>query len=225
MSFRNVLFDDKYDYPTVFEPNYRYAIVGCQRCRSTLLCLKLWETMQLGAPWEYFMPGTERWGKKISNVEKNRTSPNGVFGVKSLIPGHYEEKYINDIIFVTRNDEIERAVSEIIAQTSETYWSPDYKENKRPEYDENLIYNTIISSRNINMFWENFFKINPQKKVLRLEYNDIPNINVDDIFNFLNIKRNLLIPLLSLPKINNQYTDINKEWVFKFKNSKSYKNI
>src|ERR1700722_2545763 len=87
------LMNSEYDFPLYTDDRRTtYAIAATPRSGSSFLCLKLWETGLLGAPWEYFhlqfsWPLVRRLAptspeEYYNGVCQRRTSPNGVFGFK-----------------------------------------------------------------------------------------------------------------------------------------------
>lgn len=79
-------------------PLQTYAVAATPRSGSSFLCLKLWETGKLGAPWEYFhlpfcRPLIRRLHPKTpedyyDKLQQQRTTPNGVFGFKIFAKAH-----------------------------------------------------------------------------------------------------------------------------------------
>lgn len=111
-------------------------MVGTPRSGSMLLCSKLWESGQLGAPWEYFNIShaldflrrldPRRPQDYYTRLQEVRTSPNGVFGYKmfyshfTLLRDRYPDLYkrVEDdvsggarLIHLRRRDRVAQAVS------------------------------------------------------------------------------------------------------------------
>lgn len=90
-SYTELMTASEYDVSAPSAPVVRYAIVGSPRSGSNLLSDLLYQ-MGLGVPMEYFSPPamnrlSERWGafgpmEYSGYLFANRTSENGVFGVK-----------------------------------------------------------------------------------------------------------------------------------------------
>jgi LPS sulfotransferase NodH len=109
-----------------------YVIASSFRSGSTYLCLCLWETGRLGAPWEYFnFDNAKRFmharlaagsaGDYLRKLAAIRTSPNGVFGIKCHFL-HFQValreyppllEIISPVrfVYINRRDKVAQAVS------------------------------------------------------------------------------------------------------------------
>jgi LPS sulfotransferase NodH len=127
---------------------HRYCILSSQRTGSTLLGRTLYETGLAGDPLEYFNPPllvvarkqTEKPDLGFSGflklIEKRRTSPNGIFGMKV----HYHQlkqvlvteersaaflRGFDKLIWIRRRDRVGQAISKVIAEKTQV-WSSEH---------------------------------------------------------------------------------------------------
>lgn len=85
-------FSESLDFPEVEGPTKIIVIASTPRCGSHMLGHAMWQTSQFGFPLEYLNPrNLSVWRKRfcsrnvadtLSAIERKRTSPNGVFGIK-----------------------------------------------------------------------------------------------------------------------------------------------
>ena len=139
--------DHAYDISENREPAFRYLICSSPRVGSTWFADLLTQSHCAGAPAEYLNPKVLKWGAQsqgpqnfniwsfLSDVEKRRTSPNGVFGVKvhlaetlSAIPERARETFtsrflahFDRVIFIKRRDKIYQAISAYRAFRQQTF--------------------------------------------------------------------------------------------------------
>jgi LPS sulfotransferase NodH len=164
-----------------------YIVASAQRCGSTFLCNKLWQTGVLGAPAAYFQnrrrPSTKtlrdlmmvrlKASSAAEYLEKLlavRTSANGVFGMKAHV--HDFEAMLSQnpevlsrlspvtYIYVDRANKLAQAVSLAMALQTDT-WST-LKES-RPEalrYDKDLIAKCLEQNEQQELAWHQWFKDN-----------------------------------------------------------------
>lgn len=147
------------DFANAAPVQRRYAILSSPRSGSTLLGRALHGTGLAGDPQEYFNPPLlaverERAGKPemgfnqfLKTMEKRRTSPNGVFGIKM----HYSQllqacgtqkpnenvvrylKSMNKLIWIRRRDRLAQAVSHAVAAKTNVWSSEDSRFQKEPD--------------------------------------------------------------------------------------------
>ena len=137
----------------------RYGILSSPRSGSTLLGRFLHETKVAGDPQEYFNPpllalerqrsGNEKLGMNqfLQLMEKRRTSPNGVFGIKM----HYHQllgvfqtnkptpkvveclRKLDKLIWIRRRDRIGQGISQAVGMRTNVWSSEDSRFNRNPE--------------------------------------------------------------------------------------------
>lgn len=140
------------DFP-ISTPKKTYCIFSTQRSGSTLLSRALYDTGVAGDPIEYFNPpvwaiGCQQFQNTkldmfefVEKMKSRRTSPNGVFGIKT----HYSQLLfagktkagqksiqnflsgMNFIIRIRRQDKVSQAVSNAIAVKTGVWSSEDPK--------------------------------------------------------------------------------------------------
>lgn len=120
-----------------------YMLATTPRAGSTYLCHRLWRTGVMGAPLEYLNPEIfERilhW-ENLAELDaywrqicSRRTSPNGVFGWKMFTPSYVHiaehapallsQIAPDHVIYLTRRDKVEQAVSYALAIDSGAWFS------------------------------------------------------------------------------------------------------
>lgn len=147
------------DFPGPTPVKMRYAILSSPRSGSTLLGRILYETKLAGDPQEYFNPplialerqttGKEKMGinQFMTRMERRRTSPNGVFGMKV----HYSQmlgtlsaneskpdvgrflQVWNKLIWIRRRDRIGQAISQAIGAHTNVWSSEDSRFEREPD--------------------------------------------------------------------------------------------
>ncbi len=147
------------DFPGLTPITYRYCILSSPRSGSTLLSRMLNATGLGGDPLEYFNHRLIDYERQrtdnptlsinafIDSMEKRRTSPNGVFGIKM----HYSQllgafgsqvptqnmldylKHFDALILIRRRDRIRQAVSQVIGLHTQVWSSEDSRFGTQPE--------------------------------------------------------------------------------------------
>jgi LPS sulfotransferase NodH len=139
------------DFNAGVQVSFRYCILSSPRSGSTLLGRVLHGTGKAGDPQEYFNPPLlqverERSGQSdmgmnefLRRMERRRTSPNGVFGMKmhySQMLGAFRAKNPNEnmlkmlrgfnaLIWIRRRDRIGQGISQAIAMRTNVWSSED----------------------------------------------------------------------------------------------------
>ena len=123
--------------PTIVK--HRYAVLSVPRSGSTMLCSALWETGLAGRPEEYFQrrpraqykqrPGLWTIDAILEDVQRRRTTSNGVFGLK-IHAADYADMFGQDhdnnagqrflsqfdrLVLCFRRRKIDQAISNILA--------------------------------------------------------------------------------------------------------------
>src|SRR5262249_9964919 len=150
------------DYPRYeHAPKFQLMIATVPRSGSTAFCNDLWNTGVLGAPMEYlnfrWIERHGRWGAPIGDVREYwrqrrgvRTSPNGVFSYKMLVPNYFALRKRcpslltwlapTHVVVLTRNDLLAQAVSYAKAIGSQQ-WFNYGRRIRELRYDRVLIEN------------------------------------------------------------------------------------
>lgn len=145
------------DFSQPYPITKRYCILSSPRSGSTLLGRMLYETGGAGDPQEYFNPPLlqierERSGDPkmslntfMKRMEKRRTSPNGVFGMKlhfyQMLQAFQASKpnknmlamlnRFNHLIWIRRRDKLRQAISQAIGQHTQIWSSEDARNAER----------------------------------------------------------------------------------------------
>jgi LPS sulfotransferase NodH len=223
-----------FDFPTATPCRTFYVIASSERSGSTYLCLELWRTGALGAPWEYLNYQTEmkamarRWqtndpAEYMHRVVGCRTSANGTFAIKA----HYHHfSYMLShcprlldalppprFIVMQRQDRLGQAIS--LARAMQTNaWSSFARPAREPAYDAALISRCL---RKIDLqvagwtSWLSDRGIAP----FTVDYDALvaqPNETVAAVRRFLGITDHGAAPALPMPKVERQANAINDEW-------------
>lgn len=186
-------FGDDYNLPKFDGVPQLFLIATLPRSGSHYLCHKMRSTGVLGCPLEYFSESrfadwcsrldTEDPNEVLAYWYANRTSPNGLFGVKAHWPQFdwfQREKCsvvfpYTPVIRITRNDHIAQAISWNIAQQTESWIS--FKPAKgQPVYQFQGILAAYRAIENESACWQKFLD-QSQRPLLELCYEDF----VEDI--------------------------------------------
>lgn len=171
------LLDQKHDFPeTVLKPKQSFMVAATPRTGSSLLCLKLWETGQLGAPWEYFHfrfswalirrldPATAV--DYVEKVQRCRTSPNGVFGCKIfaramlIIEKNFPEMFLSlipDKIVYLYRDDISAQAHSLSRAMQTNSWFDGSPEWRKPSYNAPQFAWCVADIKAQNEAWKNLF--------------------------------------------------------------------
>ncbi len=219
------------------KPKKILIIASTGRSGSHMLGHALWKTGCFGFPLEYLNPGEfSRWadltGKNtiediLIELQKIRTSPNGVFAIKihyaqieqsiksfkklqSLFPNAY-------YVMLTRNCVLSQAVSLSKAKQTRT-WLTD-----KAEEHQNLRYSFKEINRNIKFFlrqnssWH--YTLNIHKcKYMHITYEEL-ELNLNQVISKIAkyVEVNIPVTNLECEKITHKQRDsINEEWKNKF---------
>ncbi len=228
------LMQERFDFPAAAPVQNFYIIASSERCGSTYLCLKLWQTGALGAPWEYLNYQTEmtamarRWrtndvDEYMRRVIRCRTSANGTFAVKvhyhhfSYVLAHCP-KLLDALpaprfVVVHRQDRLGQAIS--LARAIQTNaWSSFARKANEPVYDAVLISRCL---RKIELQvsgwadWLNERQIEP----LVVDYDELvarPDEIVASVRRFLDIAEEAAASALPIPLVERQADAISAEW-------------
>lgn len=235
------LYSQEFDFlAEVSKPSTHYMVATMPRSGSTLFCLELWKTGALGAPMEYLnleagngiitrLSASLDIQKYWIDVQRLRTSPNGIFGYKMFMsnwlyiakkhPEFLKKITPKKIIYLTRNDKLGQAISYSKAIRSNA-WFSGLKKNTPVEFDRDHINycKNLISQQ--EMFWEKLFVLT-ETNVLRVTYEELmlnpraiaEKVAVDLGIAVNNVER-LAIPLIGIQRDRSSldwkrlYTDV-----------------
>ena len=216
----------------------RYVILSSQRSGSTLLGRILFETKMAGDPQEYFNPpllALERkrtgnaelsMNKFMQAMEKRRTSPNGVFGLKA----HYGQllsvfratkpnenvvkflRHANKLIWIRRRDRIGQAISQAVALKTNVWSSEDSRFQREPDvkiHPFELINTLKVVSRD-DVGWEQLI-LAAKLQVLEVWYEDLVNDYENQartVLRYLGVDKD--VPVIPPPPLERQGGELNE---------------
>lgn len=228
------LMGERFDFPAAAPCRTFYIIASSERSGSTYLCLALWRTGALGAPWEYLNYQTEmkamarRWqtndvAEYMRRVVGCRTSANGTFALKahyhhfSPMLRHYP--HLLDplppprFVVMERRDRLGQAIS--LARAMQTHaWSSFARPTREPAYDAALISRCLHKIDLQIAGWTDWFaerRIAP----LMVDYDRLvaqPEETVETVRRFLGIAEEGEAPALPIPMVARQADAISAEW-------------
>jgi len=231
--------DPRLDFAHTVPLKKSYLIGSSFRSGSTLLCVKLWETGVLGAPWEYLnfhneMPlmmsrlQPESPDNYLSKLLACRTSSNGVFGVKV----HFHdfaaalERYKTlqarmapiSYIYIDRRDKLAQAVSMAKAHQTESWTSLATPNSAALRYCKTEIARCFAEANRQTRNWRKWFRNHDIKPTL-IDYEDLladPVSVVQGVVNLLGVENDVPDPVM-VPKIKKQGDDMNEDWIERFR--------
>jgi LPS sulfotransferase NodH len=231
--------DPRLDFAHSGSVKKSYVIASCFRSGSTLLCVKLWETGVLGAPWEYLnfhneMPQMESRLKPsspedyITKLLSCRTTSNGVFGVKV----HFHDfataldryrtllERLSPItyIYIDRRDKLAQAVSMAKAHQTEAWTSLAAPRREVLRYSKHEIARCFKEANRQTHSWRSWFRNHGIKPVV-IEFEDLiadPTKIVRGVVELLGVQ-NDAPDKVYVPKIEKQGDDLNENWIERFR--------
>jgi LPS sulfotransferase NodH len=227
------------DFAPPTAPTKSYLVASSFRSGSNHLCLCLWETGVLGAPWEYFNYDTEkrfmysRLGAQspadyLRKLIACRTSRNGVFGIKAHFR-HFEQalreyppllEILRDVkfVYINRRDKIAQAVS--LARALQTgAWYTFAKSEKVPLfYSREFIDECVDEVRKQTLTWVIWFRergITPLTVHYELLLAD-PPATIAKVASYIAVD---LDPAarVELPRLEKQADGINQDWCARYR--------
>ena len=216
-----------------------YVIASSFRSGSTLLCVKLWETGVLGAPWEYLnfhnemplMMGRLQPSSPDDYITKLlacRTSSNGVFGVKA----HFHDfaaaldryKTLPDrlspisYIYIDRHDKLAQAVSMARAHQTEAWTSLVAPNDSALRYNKREIARCFAEANRQTRSWRRWFRHHGIKPTV-IDFEDLvadPAKVVRRVIDLLGVQNDPPDKVF-VPKIVRQSDEMNNDWMDRFR--------
>lgn len=217
----------------------RYVIASIQRSGSSLLAWALWSTGRAGAPNEYLNPlhrrhFDTRWGPLtlptfLEQLERHRTSANGVFGLKihNLHRLRWVDSLSHDLaalvpgarwIAITRRDHLAQAVSFEIARQTRRWSSAQPASPQEPIYSAAAIDRRLDQIVKAESGWERFFYLN-HITPLRLTYEVLVadlSATVEQVLDHLGVERGAeATSRRGMPE--RQANDLNEQWIDRYR--------
>lgn len=228
-------FSDAHDFPRVDRPSKILVIASTPRCGSHMLGHALHRTGSFGFPLEYTQPANlAEWRRRLagcddvlSEIQRRRTSPNGVFGIKihySHIFGyggfrHVMRRFPNAYyVHLVRKDALEQAVSLSIAQQTGVWISGQESIGEAPAYDFERIERCMRRVLLENAGWRYLLAAHGCRH-MELEFENVRNdigAAIRTIGAFLGIEVNEdRLPTAQVT--HKQGADINRTWADRFR--------
>ena len=227
-----------FDFPQQTTPTKSYVIASTFRSGSNYLCITLWETGVLGAPWEYFNYDNEKRfmharlaAKSSSDYVRKltacRTSPNGVFAVKAHFR-HFEIalaeyppiiEVMRDckFIYINRRDKIAQATSMAKALQTNAWFAFDKGERYPLFYSHEYIDECLEEVKKQALGWVRWFgerKLTP----LTIHYEDLatnPAATVAQIMSYIGVGPDPAARI-KLPRPEKQSDSVSQEWYARY---------
>ncbi|OOZ39132.1 hypothetical protein BOW53_12840 [Solemya pervernicosa gill symbiont] len=232
------------DFERATHPNFRYVILSSPRCGSSLLAGMLTSTQQAGCPKEYLNRDYIRAYLKQSGLsdtplpaymqemERRRTSPNGLFGVK-LHWEHFVDIYgvkgglkregidfiqsMDRVIRICRKDKISQAISYYIAiQTNRWVELPGQASNRESSSNDRIGFDPMRITSLLNALvvqevsWQRFCRQHSIDPVDVCYETLVADYDAESrrVLGCLGLDKSMTIPQ---PPIKKQATELNAE--------------
>ena len=228
------LYGPAFDFPPRREPALRYILAVTPRCGGTLLALALWRTGALGAPLEYLnlprlAPFRARLGggdlpTYLAALERLRTSPNGVFGLKAFLTQLLDRRRDHEDllhrlapgawIHLRRRDRLAQAVSLARAERTEA-WVGRESPGAEPDYSRELIEEKAAFLAWQDEGWRTLLE-GAGAPVVTLWYEDVaadPDAAVRQVLAALNLRAG---PAITLPRLERQSDALSRRWIARY---------
>jgi len=229
-------FSTKHDFPMVENPSKVLIIASTGRCGSHMLGHALHKTNKFGFPLEYVnLENLNEWKKRLNTddlqktiveLQRRRTSPNGVFGIKihySHIQqfGGFEnllESFPNAYyILLSRKNVLLQAISLSIASQTGEWISGQKTNNNIPKYNFNHINESLQSIILDSSSWRYTLAANGCNYI-EMDFDKVRNNLADSLKNIASFV-NCEIDQSKIPKeqvTKKQSNQINFEWEAQF---------
>lgn len=229
-------FSESHDFPKVEKPSKILIIASTGRCGSHMLGHALHKTNSFGFPLEYTNPSNlAEWKKRLeiddfqgvmTEIQRRRTSPNGVFGIKIHYP-HIKQfgGFANLVklfpnahyVLLSRKDALKQAVSLSMASQTGVWISGQKPVNDNPTYDFEHIDKCLRQTILNNSSWR-YTLAASGCNYIEMDFDQVcnnPVQSIENIASFVGIE----IEPNEIPKeqvTKKQGKGINKEWAMKF---------
>jgi LPS sulfotransferase NodH len=229
-------FSNIHDFPILEKPSKVVIIASTPRCGSHMLGHALHKTNKFGYPLEYANPANlTEWKKRLTiddfqetivELQKRRTSPNGVFGIK-LHYSHIKQfggfervlSYFPDAYFIllSRKNVLQQAVSLSIANQTGVWISGQKPINDDPQYDFNDIEQSLSSIILDNSSWRYSLAANGCN-FIEMDFDKVRNNLADSIKHIADfVDCEIDESILSNEQVTiKQSSQRNVEWAIKF---------
>ena len=234
--------NERFDLPISKESLRTCLICTTPRVGSHYLASIMSSTDTLGRPFEYFhQKNLETWkthsnsidyASTLSHIVGRRTTANGLFSVKAhwhqfskmkeSYPAAIDQLNINYYIYLSRKDQLDQAISRVIARQTKSFISLAGTGSKKPVYSRESIKNNYRKICEGIANWKNYF-LNNQIEPLEIcyeEFIDNQESALISIYSYLgiDISHHEVSDVLSnynrnFPhKPQRQSTELNQQW-------------
>jgi trehalose 2-sulfotransferase len=233
------LTDEQFDFKRSVPLRKSYIVASSYRCGSTFLCVGLWQTGLLGAPWEYLNTNFEL-GAMTARLQASspadyvrkllgcRTSLNGVFGMKAHFP-HFEaglKRYPQlletlsplSYVYINRRDKLAQAVSMAKAFQTKSWTSLAKPDRSALRYDRQHIARCLEEAESQRLGWLRWFENNNVTPFV-VNYEDLLADKasvIDSIVELLDVAGDQTDEV-DLVSIDKQGDRTNEEWIERFR--------
>ncbi len=229
-------FSENHDFSRVDKPSKILIIASTGRCGSHMLGHALHKTNSFGFPLEYANPANlAEWKKRLgindfkgvmTELQRRRTSPNGVFGIKIHYPHIKQFGGFDNLmklfpnahyVLLSRNDVLKQAVSLSIASQTGVWISGQTPVNDNPTYDFEHIDKCLRQTILHNSSWR-YTLAASGCNYIEMDFDHVRNNlvqSIDKIASFTDVK----VEPSKIPKelvTKKQSKDLNTEWAMKF---------
>lgn len=229
-------FSEEHDFPKVDTATKTLIIASTGRCGSHMLGHALHQTKSFGFPLEYANSanlaewkrrlGIEDFQTVMNEIQRRRTSPNGVFGIKIHYPhikqfGGFDNliKMCPNAYFIllSRQDVLKQAVSLSIADQTGVWIAGQKPTNENPQYNYHEIDHWLKETILNNSSWRYMLAANGCNYI-EMNFDQVKSNlvqSLERIADFVGVDvTSKDIPQEQVTK--KQSNDLNKEWTQRF---------
>lgn len=229
-------FSERHDFPRTGGPSKVLIIASTARCGSHMLGHALHKTNRFGFPLEYMNPtNLAEWKRRLriddfqgvmAEIQRRRTSPNGVFGIKIHYPHMQQHGGFDTLtacfpnayyILLSRKDVLKQAVSLSIARQTGEWISGQKPVNDNPQYDAAHINECLRQTILNNSSWRYTLAANGCRYI-EMDFDDVLHdlvLSINTISRFIGIEIDASeIP--NEPVTTKQSSERNAEWAARF---------
>lgn len=204
-------FSESHNFPSVDKPSKVLIIASTGRCGSHMLGHALYKTGSFGFPLEYANPvNLTEWKKRLNEedlegvltkIQKRRTSPNGVFGIK-IHYSHLEQfggftKLVEFFpnayyIHLYRKDVLRQAISMSLAKQTGVWISGQKPIDNNPKYNFEDINENLRQIILDNSSWQ-YVLSGSGSNYIEMSFNSVLNNlvpSIEKIADFMDVKVN-----------------------------------
>lgn len=228
----------QFDFEDAGRADRTYIIASTYRSGSTHLCMRLWGTGVLGAPFEYLNYENEMRVLQsrfkatspqdyLRKLMQHRTSANGVFGIKVHFP-HFSAalrrypELLSDLapvqfIYIKRRDVVAQAVSLAKAFQTRAWLSLSGRSRLPLFYSTEFIQECLSEIRQQERDWREWFE-SKRIGVHQVIYEELcadESAAIEGIVKLMRAEQDSP-STVRLPQVESQFDRVNAEWIQRF---------